>query len=369
MQILNVRNAHEGLPQAIELLHQWGRERASRGGPVRVAPWPVVIEYRRPEERCVFWPERDYNPAFVVYEALWMLAGRRDLAPLTRYVREFGRYSDDGVYLHGAYGWRWRRAFDTDQLALIAHALSEDASDRRAVLQIWDAAMDLGRNGRDVPCNVTATLQRDYDGALDLTVFCRSNDAIWGTFYANAFQFSVLLEYMAAWIGCEPGMYRQISVNFHAYLETLAPLATLPKRVRGIYSVPTTPWDPYTNPDSNLRVRPWFDRSAGVTPRERAEVFDRQVKAVLHDADHEFDKPSGEELSPGLLAARTVLAAHHLWRTLPAPDRFERAADRLSRADQTSDLVVSMIRWLTRRRETWEARMSGRRRYEPQEAV
>ena len=104
MKVLSVRNVHEALPRALKLLQQQGIERPSRNGPVLQAPWPVTTVYQNPLERVVFWPERDANPFFHLYESLWMLAGRNDIAPLTRYAKNMANYSDDGETQHGAYG-------------------------------------------------------------------------------------------------------------------------------------------------------------------------------------------------------------------------------------------------------------------------
>src|SRR5690348_17067041 len=104
MRVLEARNAHDALPKGIRLMRNHGVSRDSRNGQVLQAPWPVTTVYTKPCERVMFWPERDANPAFHLYESLWMLQGRNDLSPLLRYVRDFGRFSDDGETLYGAYG-------------------------------------------------------------------------------------------------------------------------------------------------------------------------------------------------------------------------------------------------------------------------
>jgi len=91
-------------------------------------------------------------------------------------------------------------------------------------LGMWDPEVDLDRVGVDVPCNVTATVQLSMAGQLDLTVFCRSNDIIWGCYGANAVHFSVLQEYLARALGVEVGKYWQVSINWHGYRETFEPL-------------------------------------------------------------------------------------------------------------------------------------------------
>ncbi len=61
-----------------------------------------------------------------------------------------------------------------------------------------------------------------YDAlALDMTVTCRSNDAVWGAHGANAVHFSMLQEYMAGRIGVAMGTMYQFSNNYHGYVSEL----------------------------------------------------------------------------------------------------------------------------------------------------
>jgi len=108
-----------------------------------------------------------------------------------------------------------------DQLETIATLLKNNPDDRRVVLQMWDACADLGMEGKDFPCNLICTFRINPYGKLDMYVFNRSNDMIWGAYGANAVHFSVLQEVMAAWVGVPMGIYEQISTNFHAYHNTL----------------------------------------------------------------------------------------------------------------------------------------------------
>jgi hypothetical protein len=84
---------------------------------------------------------------------------------------------------------------------------------------MWDVGRDLGSDSKDVPCNLSAHFQVNYNGQLDMTVFNRSNDIIWGCYGANAVHFSMLQEYMADKIGVQVGQYWQVSNNWHAYVD------------------------------------------------------------------------------------------------------------------------------------------------------
>jgi thymidylate synthase len=218
MIVLNVRNANDGLFEGLMYLRHNGIWQNSRNGEVIRAPTPVITQYTKPMERVVFSPIRDANPFFHLYESMWMLAGRNDVRAVARYAKQMLEYSDDGSTLHDAYGHRWRKWFGHDQLKTIIRLLKSNPLDRQCVLQMWDSEHDLARAGKAVPCNLIATFTVDptWD-SLDLTVFCRSNDIIWGTYGANAVHFGFLLEYVAVQSGMKPGRYNQISVNYHAY--------------------------------------------------------------------------------------------------------------------------------------------------------
>jgi hypothetical protein len=347
MKVITVPNVHTALPVAVRYLLDHGIRRDSRNGPVIVAPEPVTTVYTRPLERVIFWPERDANPFFHVYEALWMLAGRNDIAPLVRYAKNMAQFSDDGVTQHGAYGHRWRQAFSTfpsnyapaDQLEPIARRLRENPDDRRCVLQMWQSSRDLDSPSKDVPCNTMATFQRDPNGALHLTVFCRSNDIVWGAYGANAVHMSFLLEYMARWIGCDVGTYTQVSVNWHGYLSTLEGVKTLGSTIdfRG---------NPYTMDGGVKHV---------LMPNGSIADLDRTIAHLLKAAD-EGDTAEGAVESEWEGVMNTLLSAHHLYRTLPAPFRYTEAIDLLNGVEDSVDWIVAGREWIERRKAAWEAK-------------
>ena len=219
MQVIEVRNVHDALVRGMDLLHTEDFKNESRNGRVYQARTPVTTVYERSKERVLFWAERDANPFFHFMEGLWMLDGRNDLEFVKHFAKSMENYSDDGKSLWGAYGWRWRSYFGYDQLKVIIERLKKDGEDRRSVLQMWDAENDLGRDGKDVPCNTSIYFKEDTTGCLQMTVSNRSNDIIWGAYGANAAHMSMLHEYMASNIGIPVGRYYQISDNFHAYEE------------------------------------------------------------------------------------------------------------------------------------------------------
>lgn len=176
-----------------------------------------------------------------------MLAGRRDVGWISTFNSSFKQFSDNGENFHGAYGHRWRKHFydecgkPIDQITEAIEILRKNPKDRRAVLQMWDPVADLGKEGLDFPCNLSIAFRirepgMHKDGELDMTVFNRSNDIIWGAYGANSVHMSMLQEYMAACIGVMVGKYYQVSNNYHAYEEALS-------KVGNIHPMPIDPYD------------------------------------------------------------------------------------------------------------------------------
>lgn len=245
---ISAHSVNDALYQGLYHLAIFGLREDSRNGPVLVSPMPVITTYEAPRNRVLLNMRRDANPFFHLFESLWMLAGRNDLAFPQKFVNTFSAFSDDGETLHGAYGYRWRHAFGYDQLKLIIEELKANPQSRRCVLQMWDATgceyvddkdplsyrwgmNDLAKareGGKDVPCN-TAAYFDTIGGKLNMTVTCRSNDVVLGACGANAVHFSFLLEYMALMTGIPMGEYRQFSNNYHLYTE-LYPKLPLPDR-------------------------------------------------------------------------------------------------------------------------------------------
>jgi hypothetical protein len=151
-------------------------------------------------------------------EAMWMLAGRDDGSFLDYYVKDFSkRFGKDGIIMD-AYGHRWRYGYKYNQLEEIISQLRKDPYTRQAVLQMWGAGRDDLRAYSSKPCNLTAVfrIQNQY---LNMTVYNRSNDLIWGCCGANAVHFPILQEYIAGRVGVPVGNYWQVTNNLHMYLD------------------------------------------------------------------------------------------------------------------------------------------------------
>lgn len=222
MHVIRCRNVNDALPQGVEYLLRTGLEVIVRGQKTLESPVPVCTRYERPRERVLFDPIRDANPFFHFFESLWILAGRNDVEYLEQFNSKIHQFSDNGLTFHGAYGHRLRFPYTptqnhTDQLREVVERLKKDPTTRQAVMQIW-MPYDLVAVTKDPPCNLTVHFLA-RGGYLNMTVFCRSNDIVWGAYGANVVQFSVIQEFVASACGLQVGIYNQISDSYHGYSE------------------------------------------------------------------------------------------------------------------------------------------------------
>ncbi len=284
MKILEVRNVNLAYRDGMSELLRRGEVEESRAGGVIVYPTPVTTIYHNPTERVLFDAQRNANPFFHLMECVWMLAGARDGRWLDRYVKDFSsRYAESGGDIHGAYGHRWRKHFGVDQFRRVVEMMRTDPTTRRAVIGMWDPSVDLGADVRDMPCNTQMFFRARRDHTmeqheLDVTVLCRSNDAVWGCWGANAVHMSMMAEVLAAMAGMRIGRYYQVSNNLHIYQEQYARM--MPLRIDQT--------DPYSL--GTVRSSPVVDfYTSGEERMAEAEAFVRDCSRFYASANPQFE--------------------------------------------------------------------------------
>lgn len=126
---------------------------------------------------------RSVNRNFRAAEAAWILSGDNRLENIKPYCKKYAEYSDDGIFMNGAYG-----PPVVDQLPYILQAFKEDMSTRRAVISIWRPKPDT--RSKDIPC--TVSLQWIHrKGYIHCIANMRSNDIWLGTVY-DMYTFSMI---------------------------------------------------------------------------------------------------------------------------------------------------------------------------------
>ncbi|WP_229618330.1 thymidylate synthase [Vibrio parahaemolyticus] len=176
---------------------------------------PAVFEFEPGKVNLLTLKNRALNPFFAVAEAAWVIGGHNRLDILSYYLKKYDNFSDDGVTLNGAYGFRLRSHFGYDQIETAVEELRNSSESRRCVLNMYSNEDLRSCTSKDIPCN-TSIMLKIREGALDLTVINRSNDIYWGIPY-NIFVFQVLHCYLAYKIGVELGYQRHFTDSLHLY--------------------------------------------------------------------------------------------------------------------------------------------------------
>ena len=356
---LKFRNVNSAFKRIVEGIHKGSiptKRSSSRNGPVIVVEEPVLVTYEKPRERVLFNAARDCNPFMHLYESLWMIAGRNDVAPMVYYAKQFKEYTDDGKTLNGAYGYRWRKygryrmatGLDSvsqtgvDQIKILVDHLKQKPDSRRAVLQMWNVEDDLLKidSSKDVCCNLSVMFsireeknsEAEHKMAmpfpprqlLDMTVTNRSNDLVWGMLGANVVHFSILQEYVAAQLGVEVGIYNHFTNNLHAYESN---------------------W----KPEEWLSSSPSYASDKGYDPFTLVQIAKRFDDEVVHCVGHHEKKqivPIGDYFAEPFLrtVAEPMFMAFHYYKD----NRYDKSlgwADKIA----AEDWKIAARGWLERR--------------------
>ena len=243
----NVHDAFLGLLREVAV----GEEIVVRGDKTREL-LAQTVQIDQPRERCVLVPGRNNNVFASIAETMWVLAGRNDIDYLNSYLKRAKDYSDDGKTWRGAYGPRLRDWNGIDQLAQIIAILRNDPASRRAVATMFDPDRDFVES-KDIPCNNWLHFIA-RNGKLDLHVAARSTDIWWGFSGINIFEWTLLLEIMAHWLGHEVGRLIFFTSSLHLYerhFDKAAAVLVLDEQSGSPYlsvvtsSQFTTPWEDF----------------------------------------------------------------------------------------------------------------------------
>jgi len=244
-----------------KLILKYGIRREVRNSVCWELPEPLFVKIKNPQSRWINISERKWNPYLPYIESLWLASGRNDLAMLEAYVKKLRDFSDDGLFLRGGYGPRFRYyngnpedynigndrlqdSFEIDQFQFVIESFKRDPFTRQAIIQVGDPIKDCfltsGRlkETKDFPCSRSLQFSRQPEtNKLDLTVYMRSNDLLWGATGVNIFNFTFIQEYIANILGLDVGNYYHFANNIHYYesfksrIEALARMKNVEDRI------------------------------------------------------------------------------------------------------------------------------------------
>lgn len=125
---------------------------------------------------------RKVNVPFMLAEAWWILSGSNRLEDIQPYMDVYKNFSDDDVFLRGAYGPKV-----VDQIGYVVDSIESDNDTRQAVINIW---RERPGKSKDIPC----TLSMQFllrNGILNMVTTMRSQDIVLGFTY-DVFTFSMV---------------------------------------------------------------------------------------------------------------------------------------------------------------------------------
>lgn len=154
-----------------------GREAAPRGKETREQ---IAGQYTVPMPSYVSLKSRGVNLPFLLAEPAWILAGSNRASELTPFMKAYANFSDDGIFLAGAYGPKV-----VDQFGYVVESLAADPDSRQAYMNIW---RERPRGAKDIACT-TGMQFLVRDDRLNMVVTMRSQDIVQGFTY-DVFTFS-----------------------------------------------------------------------------------------------------------------------------------------------------------------------------------
>lgn len=153
-----------------------------------------------------------------IAEQIWFISGARRPEDFLRdYTKIWDAFTNPNDVVTVAYGYRWRKHFGRDQLAMLIKLLEDEPSSRHGVVLTWDPSGDGlgGTQKSNVPCPYTFTVNI-IGGRLHLHNIVRSNDAVLGLPHDVA-GFALLQCMLAQRLGVQTGVYTHSISNAHIY--------------------------------------------------------------------------------------------------------------------------------------------------------
>jgi thymidylate synthase len=272
-----------------------------------------TITIKHPEQRIYCLPHRNDNIFAKIAETVWVLAGRNDLAFLSKYLPRAVDFSDDGKTWRAAYGQRMRNFIDydwyqgADQLKNIVKLLQKDRYTRRAIISLWNPEVDY-EDSKDIPCNnwLNFIIRPNKQGIdeLHLNIAQRSSDIMWGLSGINTFEFATLQILLAQWLQCKVGTLNYNITSLHVYEKHFTRLAKIIEsytyKTIYHYDIPIVGLHPQSMPHDSLAM---FDNSLPA-------FFLRE-----HDLLKPFDGNLNNIITDNFLyRSFNMLMAYDLWR-------------------------------------------------------
>lgn len=176
------------------------------------AKFNASFTLQNPMQMIITEPERKFNREYAEYEWNWYLSGNRDAKEISEKAKIWKNMMVPGTTeVNSNYGYFWLK---DKQLVRAIQELKKNPNTRRAIVVHYDIN-ELERYDSDTPCNVVLNFTI-IDGKLNLTVFARSIDLVYG-FGNDQYTFAKLMEKVSVELNIEVGEMHWFITNLHIY--------------------------------------------------------------------------------------------------------------------------------------------------------
>ena len=162
-----------------------------------------------PNSSLIYIPGRNFSLVHAIHESFLIFCDDNHVKVAGYFNKNIEQFSDDRETLYGSYGRRI-----ATKMQGVLDKLKEDHDTRQALLTIHRVDDSIVKT-KDPPC--TITLQFTIrDEKLNMHVYMRSNDIVWGTPY-DVFVFTTIQKVFANTLGIPIGKYYHTATSLHMY--------------------------------------------------------------------------------------------------------------------------------------------------------
>jgi thymidylate synthase len=173
--------------------------------------------------QCLYHNEvRGSQLKYIAAEFLWYFLGRNDVGYIAKHAKFWNQIQNEDGTVNSAYGnllFTKKNHEGLSQYQWAINSLVSDKNTRQAVLH-FNTPIHQYENNKDFVCTMYANVHIRED-KLHMSVFMRSNDAIWGTptdvAFFCALQLQMLAHLKQVYPELQLGQYSHIANSYHIY--------------------------------------------------------------------------------------------------------------------------------------------------------
>lgn len=185
---------------------------------IKISKLPLFFTLNLNKNNLPIPGNRTIWPYIAAAEVAWQFLGLKDPEFIMKYAPKIWKDFIENNEIKAAYGFRWKKQFDRDQIKLSLNALKKDNSSRQCFISNWDPRIDgLGQNNqpKNIPCPLGFVVNI-IDNKLNMSVFIRSSDVFVGLIY-DILTYSLILDAFSSSLKIPKGYISFTLAHAHIY--------------------------------------------------------------------------------------------------------------------------------------------------------